>query len=155
MGKKNVPDRIPQDFFFSLCFPEDFFTGTWFWRGRRKSIFCRFYRNFSQEFLWAGIPVFTQDSSGFRRIPEDSCSRQVICSQQTIPQLALPPASPLCRSTLRSTLKGSYMACQGKKASVKNVVGVFYSVQYHVSLQSNLNTKNLNTIESPYCSSSL
>jgi hypothetical protein len=55
--------------FFFLRFPEDFFTGTWFWRGRRKSVFFRFYRNFSQEFLWAGIPVFTQDSSGFLRIP--------------------------------------------------------------------------------------
>ena len=42
----------------------------------QESVFFRFYRNFSQEFLWAGIPVFTQDSSGFLRIPPDSCSRQ-------------------------------------------------------------------------------
>jgi hypothetical protein len=35
-------------------------------------VFFLFYRNFSQEFLWAGFPVFTQDSSG---ILEDSCSR--------------------------------------------------------------------------------
>ena len=27
--------------------------------------FFRFYRIFLQEFLWAGIPVFTQDSGGF------------------------------------------------------------------------------------------
>jgi hypothetical protein len=26
-------------------------------------------QDFLQEFLWAGIPVFTQDSSGFLRIP--------------------------------------------------------------------------------------
>ena len=109
-----------------------------------------------QEFF-TGIPVGSNSCiySGFLRIPEDSCSREVICSRQTLPQLALPPASPLCRSTLQSPLKGSYTACQGKKASVKNVVGVFYSVQYHVSLQLNLNSKNLNTIESPYCSLSL
>ncbi len=85
-----------------------------FFRGRRNSVFFRFYRNFLQEFLWAGIPEFTLDSGGFRRIPEDSCSRQIICSRQTLPQLALPPASPQCRSALRSALKGS-----------QAVVGVF------------------------------
>ncbi len=74
--KKTISDRIPEDIFFSLCFQEEFFTGTWFWRGRRNSVFFRFYRNFSHEFLWAGIPVFTQDSSGIRRILENSCSRQ-------------------------------------------------------------------------------
>jgi hypothetical protein len=43
-----------------------------FWRGHRNSGFFRFYRNFLQEFLWAGIPVFTQDSGGFHRISEES-----------------------------------------------------------------------------------
>jgi hypothetical protein len=40
--------------------------------------FFRFYRNFSQEFMWAGIHVFTQDSGGFRRIPvpAESCLAQ-------------------------------------------------------------------------------
>jgi hypothetical protein len=58
-----------------------------------------------QEFF-AGIPVGRNSwiYSGFRRIPEDSSSRQIICSRQTLPQLALPPASPLCRSALRSAL---------------------------------------------------
>ena len=54
--QKTVPARIPEDFFFP-AFPEEFFTGTWFWRGCRNSCFFHFYRNFSQEFLWGGIPV--------------------------------------------------------------------------------------------------
>jgi len=28
-------------FLFFLCFPEEFFTGTWFWRGHRNSVFFR------------------------------------------------------------------------------------------------------------------
>jgi len=41
-------------------------------------VYFRFYMNFSQEFLWAGIPVFTQDSGGFQRIPvpAESCLAQ-------------------------------------------------------------------------------
>ena len=55
--------------FFFLRFPEEFFIGTWFWRGRRNSgFFSDFTGIFHQEFLWA---VFLY-SSGFRRIPEDS-----------------------------------------------------------------------------------
>ena len=130
--------------FFSCVFRRNFSQECVFGGVTGIPVFFRFYRNFSQEFLWAGIPVFTQDSGGFRRIPEDSCSRQIICSRQTLPQLALPPASPQCRSALRSALKGS-----------QAVVGVFYSMQYHVSLQLNLNTKKFNIIESPYSSLSL
>jgi len=41
-------------------------------------VFFRFYRNFSQEFLGDrnSCTIFTPDSSGIRRIPEDSCSCQ-------------------------------------------------------------------------------
>jgi hypothetical protein len=54
--------------FFLLCFPEEFFGGTWFWRGRRNSCFFPI----SQEFF-AGIPVRNSCIySGFLRIPEDS-----------------------------------------------------------------------------------
>jgi len=62
--------------FFFLCFPGEFFTGTWFWRGHRNSGFW----TPSQEFF-AGIPVGQEflyflrippDSSGFLRIPPDS-----------------------------------------------------------------------------------
>jgi len=55
--------------FFFLRFPEEFFIGTWFWRGRRNSGYFRFYRNFSP-----GIPVGSNSCiySGFLRIPEDS-----------------------------------------------------------------------------------
>ena len=58
---------------FFLCFPEEFFKGTWFWRGRRNSFFFQFYRNFSQEFF-AGIPVGRNSCiySGFLLNPEDS-----------------------------------------------------------------------------------
>jgi hypothetical protein len=45
-------------------------------RSQEFRFFSDFTGIFHQEFLWAVIPVFTQDSSGFRRIPEDSCSRQ-------------------------------------------------------------------------------
>jgi len=38
-------------------------------RSQEIRFFFRFYRNFSQEYLWAVIPVFTQDSSGFLPIP--------------------------------------------------------------------------------------
>ena len=84
-------------------------------------IFCRnVVLERSQEFLFSvfteifcrnscgtRIPVFTPLSSGFLRIPEDSCYRHIICSRRALPQLALPPASPLCRSALESSLKGS------------------------------------------------
>jgi hypothetical protein len=52
--------------FFFLCFPGEFFTGTWFWRGHRNSGFW----TPSQEFF-AGIPV-GQEFLYFLRIPLDS-----------------------------------------------------------------------------------
>jgi hypothetical protein len=61
--KKNVPARIPEDSFLSV-FPEEFFTGTWFWSGCRNS--------FRRNSCGTGIPVFTP----VRRIPKDSCSCQ-------------------------------------------------------------------------------
>ena len=75
-GSKTGKNRIPKDFFFPLCFQKEFFARTWFWRGRRNSclIFCR-------NFCGTGIPVFTPESSGFLRIPEDSCSRQKLLAR--------------------------------------------------------------------------
>ena len=65
--------RIP----FFLCFSEEFFTGTWFWRGRRNSCFFSAVTGISRRnSCGTGIPVFTPESSRFRRFPEDSCSRQ-------------------------------------------------------------------------------
>jgi hypothetical protein len=63
--------------FFFLCFPEEFFAGTWFWRGSQELLFFSYFRGFfCRNSWWTGIPVFTPDSSGFLRIPEDSCSCQ-------------------------------------------------------------------------------
>ncbi len=62
--------------FFTCVFQRNFSQERGFGEVAGIPVFFRFYRNFSQEFLWAGIPVFTQDSGGFRRILEDSCSRQ-------------------------------------------------------------------------------
>jgi hypothetical protein len=52
-------------------------------RSQEFLFFFRCHRNISQEFLWdrnsciyPGIIQITEDSGGFRRIPEDSCSRQ-------------------------------------------------------------------------------
>jgi len=72
--EKTVPARIPEDFFFFLRFPEEFFTGTWFWRGHRNSCFIfRYYRNFPQEFLRDRNSCIYP---GILRIPENSCSHQ-------------------------------------------------------------------------------
>jgi hypothetical protein len=76
--QKQKKNRIPEDFSFFLCFPEEFITGTWFWRVPRNSGFW----TPSQEFF-AGIPAGQEflylvrippDSSGFL---QDSCSRQI------------------------------------------------------------------------------
>jgi hypothetical protein len=70
---KTVKKRIPEDFFFFLCFPEDFFRGTWFWRGSQEFLFfAAFTGFFCRNSCRAGIPAFTMDSSGFRRILLDS-----------------------------------------------------------------------------------
>ena len=52
--------------FFFLCFPEEFFRGTWFWRGRRNSCFFPILQEF-----FAGIPV-GQEFLYLLRIPQDS-----------------------------------------------------------------------------------
>jgi hypothetical protein len=72
LTKKTVPARIPEDFFF-LCFPEEFFTGTWFWRWSQEFLFfAPFTGIFRRNSCGTGIPVFTPDFSGFLRIPPDS-----------------------------------------------------------------------------------
>jgi hypothetical protein len=63
-------------FFFSCIFRRNFSQERGFGEVAGIPVFSDFTGIFHQEFLWAVIPVFTQDSSGFRRIPEDSCSRQ-------------------------------------------------------------------------------
>jgi hypothetical protein len=58
---------------FSLCFPKDFFTGTWFWTGLLEFLFLDAVTGFfHRNSCGSGIPVFTPDSSGFLRIPPDS-----------------------------------------------------------------------------------
>jgi hypothetical protein len=75
---KTVKKRIPEDFFF-LRFPEDFFTGTWFWRGSQEFLFfAAFTGIFCRNSCGTGISAFTKDSSGFLQIPPDSCSRQML-----------------------------------------------------------------------------
>jgi hypothetical protein len=65
MTKKPAPARITEDFFF-LCFPEGFFTGTWFWRWSQEFLFFAAVTGFFCRNSWGtGIPVFTLDSSGF------------------------------------------------------------------------------------------
>jgi hypothetical protein len=55
---------------FFLHFPEDFFTGTWFWRGSLEFLFFSFLQEF-----FAVIPV-GHELLYLPRIPPDSCSRQ-------------------------------------------------------------------------------
>jgi hypothetical protein len=79
LGLKNSKKRIPEDFFFSLCFPEEFFTGTWFWRGSQEFLFLAAFTGiFCRNSCGTGIPAFTMDSSGFLQIPLDSYSRQML-----------------------------------------------------------------------------
>jgi hypothetical protein len=78
-GSKTEKNRIPENFLFSLCLPEEFFTGKWFWRGSQEFlIFAAVIGIFCRNSCGTGIPVFTLDSSGFLRIPPDSCSRQTL-----------------------------------------------------------------------------
>ncbi len=72
-GLKNRKNRIPENFFFFLCFPEEFFTGTWFWRGSQEFLFFADITGFfCRNSCGAGIPVFSPDSSGILQIPPDS-----------------------------------------------------------------------------------
>ncbi len=64
---------------FFLCFPEEFFTGTWFWRWPQEFLFFAAVTGFfCRNSCGTGIPVFTLDCSGFLQILLDSCSRQTL-----------------------------------------------------------------------------
>ena len=52
--------------FFFLCFPEEFFAGTWFWRGSQEFLFIPILEEF-----FAGIPG-GQEFLYLLRIPQDS-----------------------------------------------------------------------------------
>ena len=67
--QKSVPDRIPENFFFSCVFLRIFSEERGFGEVAGIPVFFRFYRNFSQEFLWDRNSCIY---SGFLRIPEDS-----------------------------------------------------------------------------------
>jgi hypothetical protein len=81
-GLKNSKKRIPEDFFFPCVFRRIFSQERGFGGSFRNSCFSLL----SQEFF-AGIPArqdflhlqrIPLDSSGFLRIPPDSCSRQML-----------------------------------------------------------------------------
>ncbi len=65
---------------FFLRFPEEFFTGTWFWRGSQEFLFFPFLQDFfagipvGQEFLY--LPRNPQDSGGFLFPPKAAGSVQ-------------------------------------------------------------------------------
>jgi hypothetical protein len=73
LGLKNSLKKGFLRILFFLCFPEEFFTGTWFWKGSQEFLF---FATFTGFFCWnsceTGIPAFTMDSSRFLQIPLDS-----------------------------------------------------------------------------------
>ncbi len=87
--------------FFHFLGGRNSFTGTWFWRGLQNSCFQPLLQDFLQVFLQdrnscisTKLLQIPPDSSGFL---QDSCSQQnclALASQQILPQLALPVASP-------------------------------------------------------------
>ena len=125
--KNRRKNRIPEDFFFSLCFPEEFFTGTWFWRGSQEFLFLAAVTGFfCRNSCGTGIPVFTPDSSGFFLIPPDSCSRQMLSGsgQPTkSPPTSSPPASSPHRSALQA-LQPSHACCIFSEIPCHNDNGV-------------------------------
>ncbi len=134
-GLKNK--KTQDSWVFSVFFPEDFFTGTWFWRGLRNSCFQPFLQDFfagilaGQEFLY--FHQITPDSFGFLRIlagflflPKLSGFGQPTNSPQTSSPSSKPTTN-LHRQVLTST-----------PSSPPNL---FYSVQYHILLQLNLKSK--------------
>jgi hypothetical protein len=67
-----MPDRIPEDFFFCV-FLRNFSQERGFGGGRSNSCCFPILQDFFRRNSWGtGIPVFTPDSCGFLRIPEDS-----------------------------------------------------------------------------------
>ncbi len=86
-GRKNVPARIPEDSFFSVFSGGIFHRNVVVERLQEFLFFCC-HGNFSQEFLWdrnsciyPGILRIPPVSGGFRRIPEDFCSRKKLLAQ--------------------------------------------------------------------------
>jgi hypothetical protein len=75
-GSKTVKKGFLRISYFFLCFPDEFFTGTWFWRGSQEFLFSPLSQEFftgipaGQEFLY--LLRIPPDSSGFLRIPPDS-----------------------------------------------------------------------------------
>jgi hypothetical protein len=70
LGAKKQKKQDSWGFLFFLCFPEEFFTGKWFWKGSPEFPFLAAFTGFfCRNSGGAGIPVFTPDSSGFLRIP--------------------------------------------------------------------------------------
>jgi hypothetical protein len=60
---------------FFLRFLEEFFTGTWFWRGLQEFLFAAAFTGiFCRNSCGTVIPVFTLNYTRIRRIPPDSCS---------------------------------------------------------------------------------
>ncbi len=73
LDQKNRSCQDSWGFLFFLCFPEEFFTGTWFWRWSQEFLFFAAVTGiFCRNSCGTEIPVFTPDSSGFLRIPPDS-----------------------------------------------------------------------------------
>jgi hypothetical protein len=67
-GSKTGKNRIPEDSFLSCVFQRNFHRNVVLEGVAEIPVFGHCHR-ISQEFLWAGIPVFTPHSSGFLRIP--------------------------------------------------------------------------------------
>ncbi len=72
LDQKNRSCQDSWGYFFPCVFRRNFSQERGFGGGRRNSRFCRFHRNFSQEFLWdrnsciySGFLRISPDSSGF------------------------------------------------------------------------------------------
>jgi hypothetical protein len=75
LDKKNVPARIPEDSFFPVFSRGFFHRNVVLERLLEFLFFSAVTGIFRRKSCGTGIPVFTPESSGFGRIPEDSCSR--------------------------------------------------------------------------------
>jgi hypothetical protein len=76
--QKHVSARIPEDFFFSCFFPEEFLHRSVVWEGSCKFLFSAAFTGFfCRNSCGIEITVFAQDSSGFLLlrilVPTKSC----------------------------------------------------------------------------------